>query len=150
MSKKKIMSKEVFLTNEEEQEIVAAISMAEKETSGEIRVHIEKTTSKVPYDRALEIFHELRMDATELKNGVLIYVAVNDHNFVICGDKGINEVVPADFWDCTKDVMATHFKSGNFKQGLIDGITRAGEQLQKYFPFEEGDTDELSNEISKG
>jgi uncharacterized membrane protein len=46
--------------------------------------------------------------------------------------------------------MATHFKSGNFKQGLIDGITRAGEQLQKYFPFQEGDTDELSNEISKG
>lgn len=145
------MSKvEEFLTKEDEQEIVEAIRMAEKETSGEIRVHIEKTTSKVPYDRALEVFHELRMDVTELKNGVLIYVAVNDHNFVICGDKGINEVVPVDFWDCTKDIMAAAFKNGNFKQGLIDGITRAGEQLQKYFPFQEGDTNELSNEISKG
>jgi uncharacterized membrane protein len=145
------MSKvEDFLTKEEEQEIVEAIRVAEKETSGEIRVHIEKTTSKVPFDRALEVFHELKMDQTELKNGVLIYLAVKDHKFVICGDKGINEVVPKGFWDSTKEAMATHFKNGNFKQGLIDGITKAGEQLQKYFPFENGDTNELSNEISKG
>ena len=145
------MSKvEDFLTKEEEQAIVEAIRMAEKETSGEIRVHIEKTTSKAPYDRALEVFHDLGMDATELKNGVLIYLAVDDHKFVICGDKGINDLVPKDFWDCTKEVMATQFKTKNFKQGLIDGITRAGEQLKKYFPYHEGDTNELSNEISKG
>ncbi len=145
------MSKEAyFLTKEEEQEIVEAIRMAEKETSGEIRVHIEKTTSKVPYDRALEVFHELGMDATELKNGVLIYIAVDDHKFVICGDKGINDLVSDDFWDSTKEIMSTQFKAGNFKQGLIDGITKAGTQLQKYFPYEKGDNDELSNEISKG
>ena len=144
------MSKEVFLTNEEEQEIVAAISMAEKETSGEIRVHIEKTTSKVPYDRALEVFVELKMHETELKNGVLIYLAVADKTFVICGDKGINDVVPEDFWDTTKDAMMTNFKSGDFKQGLIKGIQKAGAQLKNYFPWQEGDTNELSNEISKG
>ncbi|MEY3498644.1 MAG: hypothetical protein RL308_313 [Bacteroidota bacterium] len=144
------MSKEVFLTNEEEQEIVAAISMAEKETSGEIRVHIEKTTSKVPYDRALEVFVELKMHETELKNGVLIYLAVADKQFVICGDKGINDVVPADFWVTTKEAMLSHFKNGDFKQGLIDGIQKAGEQLKNYFPWQEGDTNELSNEISKG
>ena len=69
---------------------------------------------------------------------------------MICGDKGINDLVPPDFWDTTKDVMASHFKNGDFKQGLVDGITKAGEQLQKYFPFEEDDTDELSNEISLG
>ena len=145
------MSKvEDFLTQEEEEAIVEAIRLAEKETSGEIRVHIERTTSKAPYDRALEVFQDLRMDATELKNGVLIYLAVEDHQFVICGDKGINDVVPNDFWDCTKNAMAAQFKSGNFKQGLIDGITKAGEQLQKYFPYQEGDINELSNEISKG
>jgi uncharacterized membrane protein len=145
------MSKsEDFLTKEEEQEIVEAIRMAEKETSGEIRVHIENTTSKVPFDRALEVFHELGMDATELKNGVLIYIAATDKKFVICGDKGINDVVPEDFWDSTKNVMATQFKIGNFKQGLIEGITKAGEQLRRHFPYEEGDTNELSNEISKG
>lgn len=145
------MSKETdFLTQEEEQAIVEAIRLAEKETSGEIRVHIEKTTSKEPYDRALEVFHELKMDQTQLQNGVLIYLAVADKKFVICGDKGINDLVTDDFWDSTKEVMRAQFKSGNFKQGLIDGVYRAGEQLRHYFPYQEGDTDELSNEISKG
>ena len=145
------MSKvEDFLTKEEEQAIVEAIRVAEKNTSGEIRVHIEKTTSIDSFERAMEVFHLLKMDETQLKNGVLLYVAVKDKHFVICGDKGINDVVPSDFWDTTKDVMASHFKNGDFKQGLVDGITKAGEQLQKYFPFDDDDTDELSNEISLG
>ena len=145
------MSKvEDFLTREDEQEIVEAIRAAEKNTSGEIRVHIEKTTKMEAYDRAMEVFHELNMDETDLKNGVLIYLAVEDRHFVICGDKGINDVVQDDFWNCTRDIMVVEFKKGDFKQGLIDGIKRAGEQLQKYFPWLEGDTNELSNEISRG
>ncbi|PWA04961.1 TPM domain-containing protein [Flavobacterium psychrotolerans] len=145
------MSKvEDFLTKEDEQAIVEAICMAEKETSGEIRVHIEKTTSIDAFDRALEVFHLLEMDQTQLKNGVLIYVAVEDKKFVICGDKGINEVVANDFWDTTKEIIKSHFKSGNFKQGLVDGILMSGEQLKTHYPYVEGDTNELSNEISKG
>lgn len=145
------MSKvEDFLTQEEEQEIVNAICQAEKNTSGEIRVHIEKSTSLDAFDRAKEVFHDLKMDETQLKNGVLIYLAVEDKNFVICGDQGINDVVENDFWNCTRDAMVAQFKLNNFKQGLVDGILRAGEQLKKYFPWQEGDTNELSNEISKG
>ena len=145
------MSKvEDFLTKEEERDIVEAIRMAEKETSGEIRVHIEKTTSIDAFDRALEVFRLLEMDKTELKNGVLIYVAVKDKTFVICGDQGINEVVSNDFWDSTKEIMVSHFKKGDFKQGLIEGISKAGNKLKLYFPYQQGDTNELSNEISKG
>ena len=145
------MSKvEDFLSKKEEQEIVEAIRMAEENTSGEIRVHIEKTTSKVPFDRALEVFYELRMNETQLQNGVLFYFAIEDKNFAICGDKGINDVVADDFWDCTKDKMVEQFKAGNFKQGIVDGILNAGEQLKKNFPWSEGDTNELTNEISKG
>ncbi len=145
------MSKvEDFLTKEEERDIVEAIRMAEKETSGEIRVHIEKTTSIDAFDRALEVFRLLEMDKTELKNGVLIYVAVKDKTFVICGDQGINKVVSNDFWDSTKEIMVSHFKKGDFKQGLIEGISKAGNELKLYFPYQQGDTNELSNEISKG
>ena len=140
---------EEFLTHEQEQEIVEAIRLAEKETSGEIRVHIEKETSVDAFARATEVFHLLKMDQTELKNGVLIYLAVQNHNFAIIGDKGINDVVPTDFWDCTKEAMVAQFKLGNFKQGLIDGVTRAGKQLRKHFPCHETDSNELSNEISK-
>ena len=145
------MSKvEEFLTAEEEQEIVVAIGKAEKNTSGEIRVHIEKETSIAAIDRAVEVFQQLNMENTQERNGVIIYVAVKSHKFAIYGDKGINEKVTDDFWNCTKDAMANHFKEGNFKQGLIDGILNAGEQLKKYFPYQDNDTDELTNEISKG
>ncbi|AWI24578.1 TPM domain-containing protein [Flavobacterium pallidum] len=145
-----MLNLENFLTKEEEQQIVEAIQKAEKETSGEIRVHIEKTTSIAALDRAVEVFNLLNMHQTALKNGVLFYLAVDDKAFAICGDKGIDEVVPSDFWDSTKEVMMSHFKNGDFKQGLIDGIHKAGKQLQSHFPCAEDDKDELSNEISRG
>lgn len=145
------MSKvEEFLTPAEEQEIISAIRTAEKNTSGEIRIHIESSSKKDSYERALEVFYLLKMDNTKDANAVLIYVAVNDKKFVIYGDKGINNVVPKDFWNTTKEVMQNHFKKGNFKQGIVDGILKAGEELQVHFPYQTDDENELSNEISRG
>jgi len=145
------MSKiEAFLSAEEEKEIIKAIRFAEQNTSGEIRVHIEKSSKTDAFERAMEVFHYLKMDNTKQQNGVLIYVAVEDKTFVIYGDKGINDVVPVDFWDSTKDVMQSHFKHGGFKQGLIEGVLKAGQQLEKHFPWIHGDNNELSDDISKG
>jgi len=145
------MSKtEDFLTQSEEQEIVQAIVVAEKNTSGEIRVHIEEHSEKAPLDRAQEVFFELKMDGTKDRNGVLFYVGVADKKFAIIGDKGINDVVKADFWNSTKEVVIANFKENQFKKGLIDGILKAGEQLKNYFPYQSDDVDELSNEISRG
>lgn len=146
------MSKvEDFLSTTEEQEIIAAIRKAERSTSGEIRIHIEKHTDSDTFDRALEVFHLLKMDNTRLRNGVLIYVAVDDKSFVIYGDEGINNVVPENFWDTTRDTMQSYFTQGNFTQGLIEGVLQAGLELQKHFPWDvDTHEDELSNEISKG
>lgn len=146
------MSKtEEFLTKAEEQEIIEAIVIAEKNTSGEIRVHVEENSTKPSMERAKEVFHNLKMDATELKNGVLFYICTATKSFAILGDKGINDLVDTDFWHSTKDVVIEKFKEGQYKDGLIKGILEAGEQLKKYFPYNhEGDMDELSNEISKG
>ena len=141
---------EDFLTAQEEQEIIEAIRLAESETSGEIRVHIEQNCDIDIYERALEVFHFLKMDNTIQQNGVLIYVAVDNKSFVIFGDNGINNAVGDNFWNSTRDIIATKFKSGNFKQGLIDGIMEAGKALSKYFPWEHGDRNELDNTISKG
>lgn len=139
-----------FISENDEQEIVAAIALAEKQTSGEIRVHIEETSSKLPYERAKEVFEMLGMHQTALKNGVLFYVCIQNKNFAILGDKGINEKVASNFWDTTKDVVLENFKMGKFKEGLVAGITSAGEQLRSHFPYDEAnDSNELSNEISK-
>jgi uncharacterized membrane protein len=141
---------EAFLSKEDEQEIVQAIVSAEKNTSGEIRVHIEERSEKAPLDRAQEVFFELHMNETKDRNGVLFYVCVADKKFAIIGDEGIDKVVESDFWDCTKDIVISNFKEANFKNGLVEGILRAGERLKKYFPYQSDDQNELSNEISKG
>ncbi len=138
-----------FLSPEDEREIVAAIGMAEQNTSGEIRVHIENHTDKKPLERAQEVFYKLKMNETRLQNGVLFYVGVHDHTFAILGDKGINDVVPDNFWDKTKDLVISHFKNNNYKQGLVEGILKAGEKLKEFFPSDKENLNELSNEISK-
>ncbi|PRX56069.1 TPM domain-containing protein [Flagellimonas meridianipacifica] len=141
---------EKFLSAEEEQEIVNAILEAEKNTSGEIRVHIESTAKIDHFSRAQQVFHFLKMDNTKDENGVLIYVAVEDKKFVIYGDSGIDRAVPKGFWESTKEVISSHFKHGDFKQGIIEGVLRAGKELEAHFPWEHGDINELSDEISKG
>ncbi|PJB11913.1 MAG: hypothetical protein CO119_09395 [Flavobacteriales bacterium CG_4_9_14_3_um_filter_40_17] len=146
------MSKvEQFLTAAEETEIIEAIRLAEKNTSGEIRVHIEKKCPKdKPFDRSVEVFHLLKMNQTKLRNGVLFYVAVTDKKFVICGDEGIDKVVPKNFWESTKDVVTGFFKEGQYQAGLVAGIHEAGVQLKTHFHYLEDDKNELSDSISKG
>lgn len=141
---------QAFLSQEDEQEIVQAIVAAENNTSGEIRVHIEERSEKAPLDRAQEVFFELHMNETKDRNGVLFYLGIVDKKFAIIGDEGIDKVVESDFWDCTKDIVLTNFKEGNYKKGLVEGILRAGERLKQYFPHQSDDSNELSNEISKG
>ena len=141
---------EEFLTADEEQEIIDAILEAEKNTSGEIRVHIEGTAKIDHFSRAQQLFHFLKMDNTKESNGVLIYVAVDDKKFVIYGDTGIDRAVPKGFWDTTKDVMASHFAKRQFKQGIVEGVLMAGKELESHFPWDHNDTNELSDAISKG
>ena len=141
---------ESFLTTIEEQEIVAAIREAELNTSGEIRVHIESHCNNKVNERALEVFKILHMDNTSERNGLLIYIAVCDKTFGLYGDQGIDDVVANNFWDTTKTVIESHFKKGHFKQGIVDGVLLAGEQLKKHFPYDTNDSNELPNTISKG
>lgn len=139
-----------FFTKEQQEEIRLAIAAAELNTSGEIRVHIDGNCKEDVLIKAAGIFHELKMDKTALHNGVLFYLAVNDHKFAILGDKGINEKVPPDFWDLMKEMMEEHFIKHEFTVGLCKGIKQAGEKLKAYFPLQGTDTNELSNEVIFG
>lgn len=144
------MSIKNFFTEEQKHTIQKAIADAELNTSGEIRVHIDDKCKVDVLDKAANIFHQLKMDATELHNGVLFYLAVKDQKFAILGDKGINEKVPADFWDHIKITMLAHFKKNEFTEGLSIGINMAGEKLKTHFPLQHNDTNELSNDMSFG
>src|SRR5680860_1707730 len=100
-----------YFSKEEKQAIVKAISEAEKNTSGEIRVYFERSTKKMkPIERAYRAFDKLRMGHTEQKNGVLFYVAFGDHKCAIIGDSGIHEKVGNDFWEEELELMQSHFR----------------------------------------
>jgi uncharacterized membrane protein len=139
-----------FFSGEEQQAIKLAIENAELDTSGEIRVHIENSVSGDVLDRSAYLFAKLGMDKTARRNGVLIYLAVKNRRFAIIGDAGINQVVPENFWDDIKSQMLLHFREGKFAAGLVRAINLAGIQLKKHFPYQKGDVNELSNEISFG
>jgi len=144
------MSSRNFFTSEQQKSIQQSIANAELNTSGEIRVHIDDKCKGDVLDAAANMFHKMKIDKTELRNGVLFYLAVSDHKFAILGDKGINEKVPTDFWDHIKDVMLSHFKKQEFTEGLSKGIEMAGEKLKTNFPLQSNDTNELTNDVSFG
>ena len=139
-----------FFTEEQKKQITDAIREAELNTSGEIRLHVEKRCRINVLDRAAYIFNKLKMHKTEQRNGVIFYLATNDRKFAILGDAGINAVTPDDFWDEIKDVVLDYFKENRFADGLAKGIRMAGKALQEHFPYQSDDVNELSNEISFG
>jgi len=141
---------EKLFSQQDRKKIIQAIEMAEKETSGEIQVHLEKHCRGEVLDRAAQVFETLKMHKTELRNGVLFYLATSDHKFAILGDAGINSLVPDHFWDDIKEEMLKHFKEHNFTEGLCIGIEMAAQQLKAHFPYEKGDDNELPDEISFG
>lgn len=140
-----------LLSAEQEQALVDAISQAELNTSGEIRIHLEKSTGNSSAEqRAKQWFGKLEMHKTAEKNGVLFYLAIQDRQLALWAGEGINEKVPANFWQEIIDLMISEFKVGHFSEGLIAGVEKTGKALGEFFPRQDYDVDELSNEISKG
>ena len=144
------MGVQQYFTEENKLQITNAIRVAEDNTSGEIRVHVEKRCKSDVMDRAAYIFDKLQMQKTKLRNGVLFYLAIEDRKFAILGDAGINQKVPENFWEEIKENVIASFKEGRFAEGLSNGIIKAGEQLKAHFPHQEDDVNELSDEISFG
>ena len=142
------MTSRTFFSKEEQRRIVSAIKEAELDTSGEIRVHIENHCKEEALERAAELFYDLKMDRTAARNGILFYLAVKDRKFAIIGDEGINRNVEHDFWNDIKDEMTSRFKEKQFTEGLTNGILKCGEKLKQYFPYQDDDANELSDEIS--
>ncbi len=136
-----------YFTDARLAELDKAIKAAEKATSGEVRLYVEDKCEEDVMDRAAFLFGELKMHKTELRNGVLFYLAMQDKKFAILGDGGINAKVEPDFWDRIKAEMLSRFKEEKFSEGLQKGIAMAGEALSMHFPYQKGDVNELSDEI---
>lgn len=143
------MSKD-FLSKEDEQYVIASIKDAELATSGEVRVHIEKKCSIDPIERAKQVFAKLKMHRTQLRNGVILYIATEDHKIVIWGDEGIHKKVGQDFWDDELEMIVQSFKEGNYGKGIGKAISDIGQKLKEHFPYQDDDVNELLDDISYG
>ena len=142
------MQQKEFLAALDQKRVVDAISTAELMTSGEIRVHIQPKAGGDLRHVAERTFERLRMTKTELRNGVLLFIACEEQRFVILGDKGLDDKVPAGFWDEIAAKLTIRFRSGEFTDGIVEAIESAGAQLRSYFPRAENDVNELPNDIN--
>jgi uncharacterized membrane protein len=135
----------------DEERIVAAIRAAEKRTSGEIRVFIESKCRFVdPVDRAAEVFFGLKMEQTEDRNGVILYVAMKHHQLAIFGDEGIHKIVGTEFWNAEVQKILREFNAEHYVDGIIAIVNDIGEALIKHFPYEQEDKNELPDNIVFG
>lgn len=147
-----LFRKPEFLSASEREHVINAIKEAERQTSGEVRVYIESRCRFVdPLDRAAELFWSLKMDQTEQRNGVLIYVAVKDHQMAVLGDEGIHKKVGDAFWNEEVKKMREHFKQQHYMDALVLVIRDIGVALHQHFPFyQEKDKNELPDDIVFG
>jgi uncharacterized membrane protein len=140
-----------FFSDQEKQAIQGAIARAERNTSGEIRVHLVPSFPKGadPLELGKNVFEKLRMTATAERNGILFLLELKGHHLVVLGDRGIHEKVHGEFWQEIRDVVLEKFQQGDFSGGLIKGVERCGEKLKNYFPYRAGDINELSDDLSE-
>ncbi|MBK5258638.1 MAG: TPM domain-containing protein [Thermoanaerobaculia bacterium] len=142
------MNQKEFLARLDQKRITDAVATAERQTSGEIRVHIQPKARGEIREVAERTFERLGMTKTALRNGVLLFVACEEQRFVILGDKGLDTLVPAGFWDEIAAKLTVRFRAGEFTEGIEEAVHGAGDQLKEFFPRAYNDVNELTNDIN--
>jgi len=134
-------------------EIELAIQDVESRISGEVRFVVEAAldiddlyAGTTPRARALAAFSHLGVWDTEANNGVLIYVLLADRDVEIVADRGIARRVTQDEWDAVCREIEAHYRQGRFAQGSVAGIRSVGRLLEKHFPDQQPDANELPNQ----
>ena len=147
-----LFKKKEFFSAADKEQIVEAIRMAEKETSGEIRIYIESKNAYVDaIDRAAEVFFKLKMQATDHRNAVLLYIAMKDQQLALYADEGIYQKAGAEYWNEAVKNMLAQFTKDNISNGIEQCIAQIGRTLKEKFPYiPTDDKNELPDEIVFG
>ena len=137
-----------LISRDEQNRLLDKIARIEKRSSGEVRLHVTQRRVEDPLEAARRTFTSLGMTATKRRNGVLVFLSLPSRRFAIVGDEGIDRVTPADYWDTLRDTMAERFSASSYTDGLLAVLDGVESVLVEHFPYEKGDVDELSDEIS--
>lgn len=145
-----VVPKKRFFNRSDELRIMAAISDAEKASSGEVRVFAESFHGGDVRRRAVQIFNELKMTNTKERNGVLLYFATKDKQFAIFGDIGIHQKLGFSYWTAEAVTLQDYIKRGEMVEGICHAIRHIGDELKTHFPYQSDDVNELPDEIAYG
>jgi uncharacterized membrane protein len=147
-----LFKKKEFFSAADKEQIVEAIRMAEKETSGEIRIYVESKNAYVDaIDRAAEVFFKLKMHETDHRNAVLLYIAMKDQQLALYADEGIYQKAGKEYWDNAVKNMLSQFTKENISNGIEQCIAQIGQTLKEKFPYiPTEDKNELPDEIVFG
>lgn len=137
-----------FFTQEQQDTLIQAIREAERNSSGEIRIHVIRSSSEDLLSKGQRLFEKLGMTKTRDRNGILFLLELSHRRFAILGDKGIHQKVPAEFWEEIRAALFEHFHQGRFVEGLCAGIARCGEKLKAFYPWQSDDRNEVADEIT--
>ena len=131
--------------------IKAAIAVAERSASGEVRVSVAPFFWGSVRRVAEKAFVRLGMTATKNRNGILFFIVPTRKTFAVLGDEGIHARVGQEFWDSLAGLLSGHFRKGEFTEGLVAAIKEAGRQLAAHFPCDPAtDVNELPDDIDFG
>ena len=130
-------------------QIVEAIRRVEKETGGEVHVHLRHFLIGDALNEAKKTFHKLKLHKTKHRNAVLIFVATKSKRFAVYGDEGIHQKVGDSFWNETRDKIQVYFKRGKIWEGIAAGVESVGEKLKIHFPARRGDANELPDQVTE-
>ncbi len=148
-----IFSRKPLLDAEVQNQVVERIKAAELKTTGELRVFVEARCAYVdPMDRAKEIFAQLRMDQTEKRNAVIIYIAMKDRQFALFGDVAIYELAGGPkFWETAAQHLVAKLKEGKVGEGICGCIDELSNAMAAHFPYDPSiPHNELPDEIVFG
>ena len=133
------MKTKTFQQAFDDRQIAEAIRVAERGTSGEIRVFVSRFSSSDPVADAQREFERLGMARTPLRNGVLLFFSPESQRFAIIGDEGIHLRCGAEFWKAVAGEMESLLRQGKMGDAILAGIRRAGAEMSAHFPHHGND-----------
>lgn len=139
-----------YISLEEKRLILKSVMEAEKQTSVEFQVHIDKSCKGDVIEKASAVFNFIHLNKTKTKKWLLFYLSLEDQKYAIIGDKEMNEMIPENFWDLVENHMQNKINEGNLTACLSEGIKMAGDQIRNFIPKQINDINELPDEISLG
>ncbi len=144
-----------FLTPADLEALARAIAEAERHTSGEIRIHLERRLPPAPADdpvqaRARDVFHRLGLGRTRERNAVLIYLALEDRQLAVVGDQGVHARLGDAYWQRVRDLMVERLRQGRVREALVTAVETVGGALREHFPRRPDDQNELPDRVSLG